>query len=101
MIDDRSIDDVTQHDIDETAAGMTNSRTMKVAVLALVASMGNAFITPAPRAKVSAGPGAGAGSGNRGETSAVSPLNIAGFSLSSITDIFTREWKEQGTSKML
>lgn len=65
---------------------------MKVAVLALMATMGGAFVTPGPRATVG---GAGADKSSvacsptsRGDTSAVSPLNIAGFSLSSITDIF-------------
>ena len=76
---------------------MSNSRTMKVAVLALVATMGGAFVTPGPRASVS---GAGAGADktwvsrsptSRGDTSAVSSLNMAGFSLSDITDIFTRK----------
>lgn len=68
---------------------MSNSRTVKVAVLALMATMGGAFVAPGPRAVTATG---GARSpASRGETCAVSPLNIAGFDLSSITDIFTRE----------
>lgn len=68
---------------------------MKVAVLALMATMGGAFVTPAPRATASGGvcdkASAARTPTSRGETSAVSPLNVAGFSLSSITDIFTRK----------
>lgn len=69
---------------------------MKVAVLALMATMGGAFVAPAPRAKVSGGIVGDQASAitrptSRSETSAVAPLNIAGFSLSSITDIFTRK----------
>lgn len=64
---------------------MSNSRTLKVAVLACMVTMGGAFVAPAPRAKVAGTPT------SRGETSAVSPLNVAGFSLTSVTGLFTRK----------
>eukprot|EP00752_Nemacystus_decipiens_P012081 g10711.t1 len=60
-----------------------------------MATTGGAFVTPRPRATVSGAvtdksPAARSPT-SRGDTCAVSPLNIAGFSLSSITDIFTRD----------
>lgn len=72
---------------------MSSPRTMKVAVLALMATVGGSFVTPGPRATVSGADKScvARSSTSRGDTSAVSPLNIAGFSLSSITDIFTRK----------
>lgn len=72
---------------------------MKVAVLALMASMGSAFVVPKPHANSpSKGIIGGVDKGlttrtptSRGDASAVAPLNIGTFSLSSITDFFTRE----------
>ncbi|CBN79156.1 Lipoxygenase [Ectocarpus siliculosus] len=64
---------------------MPHSRTMKVAVLALVVAMGDAFVAPTPRANNRPT----TRTDRRVETSAVAPLNIAGFSFSSITDFFT------------
>lgn len=76
---------------------MTESRAMKVAVLALMASMGNAFVVPTPKASsVSKGSISGVDKGSaaraptsRGDASAVAPVNIGGFSFSSITDSIT------------
>lgn len=71
---------------------------MKVAVLAMIATMGGAFVTPGPRATATySGPDRSSATAaaqsptSRAETSAVSPLNIAGLDLSSITDIFSRK----------
>ncbi|CAM9988636.1 unnamed protein product [Ectocarpus sp. 4 AP-2014] len=65
---------------------MPHSRTMQVAVLALVVAMGDAFVAPTPRANNRPT----TRTDRRVKTSAIAPLNIAGFSLSSLTDLFTR-----------
>ncbi|CAN0249624.1 unnamed protein product [Pylaiella littoralis] len=75
---------------------MTSSRAMKVAVLALVATTGSAFVIPTPQAtSLSKGIG-GVDKGSttraptsRGDASAVAPLNT--FSFSSITNFFNRD----------
>eukprot|EP00903_Cladosiphon_okamuranus_P008352 g8033.t1 len=78
---------------------MSNSRNMKVAGLAMLAVMCTicgAFNSPVSRARTTCGAAdkscaASQSPTSRAETSAVSPLGISGFSLSSITDIFTRD----------
>lgn len=69
---------------------------MKVAVLAFMATMGGAFVAPGAQANICGRdgdkmPGARSTPASRGEASAVAPLQISGFSLSGITDLFSRE----------